>query len=568
MLRIIKPVWILVSLLIFSACGGGGGDPGNSDPTVNPTATVSPEASSVITATTPIVVSFSTSMDMGTLSISGSMISDGGVWSTTNVVDDTLTISPQTRWAEGAQTLTFDALGIDGNELGTLTLDYMVDDIIPTVSVSPLSGSAIQNDGGVILSFSESMDVASFTASGSIWDESDQGVWSNTTEINDTLTLSPLIIWSDGNQTLTINANDVAGNVMVAQGYSYVVDATMPVASVSPVSGGTLSQSMPIIIQFSKSMDVSSLGVSGSVGVDISVVWSNGSVENDTLTIAPLPMWNLGDISLLVNASDLLGNAVTELNLSYSVGCATGMMNCNGTCVDTGTDINNCGACATVCGAVPNSTGSICNAGSCEIVACDTGFDDCNSTFSDGCESDITADSGNCGSCGASCNDDVSCSADVCANSACTNISDNTVCPDASSCQVGVCTGTGCDVENLPTGTECGTQSCGGYGSCEYSNACDETGTRTRSCAGPSCNASGSCVNTTYTDTDPCSRNTTNLSCTGGVCNGGSCVECRLDSHCNPGVCTSNNVCVECEADSDCRTGEACIVNRCENVTL
>ena len=73
--------------------------------------------------------------------------------------------------------------------------------------------------------------------------------------------------------------------------------------------------------------------------------------------------------------------------------------------MDTQTDADHCGACATQCGA-----NTVCNAGVC---ACFTGYRDCATTV-DGCETDINTDPNNCGTCGYTCGNNEVCRDGVC----------------------------------------------------------------------------------------------------------------------------------------------------------
>ncbi len=87
--------------------------------------------------------------------------------------------------------------------------------------------------------------------------------------------------------------------------------------------------------------------------------------------------------------------------------CDNGWTDCdgdvtNGCEADFMTDPDNCGACGTVCGPYPNATAG-CAAGSCTIDTCDAGWGDCNGQLVDGCEKDVTSDLDNCGACGNVC---------------------------------------------------------------------------------------------------------------------------------------------------------------------
>ncbi len=66
------------------------------------------------------------------------------------------------------------------------------------------------------------------------------------------------------------------------------------------------------------------------------------------------------------------------------------------------TDINNCGSCGNVC-SFPNST-SVCSSGQCAIASCNSGFGNCNQILADGCEINLNINLQNCGACGIVCN--------------------------------------------------------------------------------------------------------------------------------------------------------------------
>jgi hypothetical protein len=84
--------------------------------------------------------------------------------------------------------------------------------------------------------------------------------------------------------------------------------------------------------------------------------------------------------------------------------CAeAGQINCSGSCADTKSDINNCGACGNVCDSLSKE---VCNDGAC---VCAAGQKKCGTTCVD-----ITADPAHCGDCNMPCFVGQTCSAGMC----------------------------------------------------------------------------------------------------------------------------------------------------------
>ncbi len=92
--------------------------------------------------------------------------------------------------------------------------------------------------------------------------------------------------------------------------------------------------------------------------------------------------------------------ATDERCIAGTCGCGVGLARCDGECVDLTSDAAHCGACAEAC-SLPGAT-SRCEGGSCAIDFCDAGVDDCNGIASDGCETALGT-AGDCAACGDSC---------------------------------------------------------------------------------------------------------------------------------------------------------------------
>ncbi|HVU02407.1 MAG TPA: vWA domain-containing protein [Polyangiaceae bacterium] len=91
--------------------------------------------------------------------------------------------------------------------------------------------------------------------------------------------------------------------------------------------------------------------------------------------------------------SNPCGPVFKDCNGDTSDGCETNL----------DTDPGNCGACSTPCPGATNAT-PVCFVGQCDY-ACKQGFGDCNASADDGCEVDLLSDAKNCGACRMDCGD-------------------------------------------------------------------------------------------------------------------------------------------------------------------
>lgn len=156
--------------------------------------------------------------------------------------------------------------------------------------------------------------------------------------------------------------------------------------------------------------------------------------------------------------------------------CAPGFGRCApnsnapGCDVDLQNDVNNCGACGNACTTPTNATAVACVQGQCQVTVCATGFGDCDTSFSNGCEVDVSADPDHCGSCTNVCSPVVQATR-TCVSGSC-----------KASCNVGHgdCDGlygTGCEINLTNTLNHCGT--CG--------NVCQTKPNSTVSCTSSQC---------------------------------------------------------------------------------
>ncbi len=226
----------------------------------------------------------------------------------------TATLHPRTIWPEGPQSLAVVPNDRDHDAFVPLTLAYVIDDQAPTDAVSPPTGALIGTRRQIILTFSETMNPAVTVLSGSLAALSDGGVWIGGANPNDTLIISAASPWPDGDQTLTVNGQDLAGNQTAAR-LAYSVDGTAPTVTVFPPAGSTLTVQTPLVFTFDEAMDPTSLSLAGTMTGEgqvgsptVGAMWSNG---NTVLRLAPTDGWTPSpSASLMLRAEDAQGNVL------------------------------------------------------------------------------------------------------------------------------------------------------------------------------------------------------------------------------------------------------------------
>ena len=119
-----------------------------------------------------------------------------------------------------------------------------------------------------------------------------------------------------GSYSAEYSVTDSSGNGIVLFRTVQVVDTTAPIAALLPLSI-PFGSSLPIVITFSESMNITSLSLAGSLMLqNKQLSWSTDRFLNDTLTITPNNNWVVDSgASLIVNAADQSGNSlVSDLN--------------------------------------------------------------------------------------------------------------------------------------------------------------------------------------------------------------------------------------------------------------
>lgn len=170
-------------------------------------------------------------------------------------------------------------------------------------------------------------------------------------------------------------------------------------------SGGLVASGGPSGIDASGGIDAGgSSATGGAAGCPTGYADCNGDPSDGCETNTLSDPDNCGTCGLTCSSAG--GGFVCDNGVCSVCGCPKGTGDCNHDCsdgceIDIQNDVNNCGFCGHACSA-PNATAA-CNQGVCSIGACDIGYVDCNSQYSDGCETNVMTDPQNCGGCGKLC---------------------------------------------------------------------------------------------------------------------------------------------------------------------
>ena len=157
---------------------------------------------------------------------------------------------------------------------------------------------------------------------------------------------------------------------------------------------------------------------------------------------------------------------------SCAASCGSPLVACSGACVDVRFDPTNCGACGTICKTANGVPG--CTSGTCSTGSCTSGFGDCNTNATDGCEANLNTDNANCGACNVACANVPNVTAGVCNGSGKCTL---TCAPGFKDCDGKAANG--CEV-NINTDTN----NCGACGT-----TCNQGACTSGTCNPTSCNA-------------------------------------------------------------------------------
>ncbi|MEZ4302193.1 MAG: DNRLRE domain-containing protein, partial [Polyangiaceae bacterium] len=271
-------------------------------------------------------------------------------------------------------------------------------------------------------------------------------------------------------------------------------------------------------------------------------------------------------------------NATCALGACEIVSCSPAFADCDGDpsngCEAPLNAASSCGACGNVCD-LPHATES-CQTGTCQLVACESGFGDCDGDPSNGCEADLNNSGAHCGACGVTCQNPqgtTSCNfgtcTPVCAADWASCDGDLSNGCETSLTTIGNCGACGsvCAFDNAAGNCNTGTCTFGfcldGFGDCDGdpSNGCETSTDSTVA----HCGSCGDACPTGPHATATCTAASCAITCDPGFadCDGDPATGCEADlaSTATCGACAV--ACAFANAGATCDNGQ-CAMGSCE----
>ena len=184
-------------------------------------------------------------------------------------------------------------------------------------NVYPEVGSTIAATTDIVINFTSSMLPATLLLSGEMGPESNGGTWATMTEPNDTLRIRAAPSWSGGDHALVVDV-DTSAAIPVTMALDYSVDAVTPTATALPATDSVLAADQALVLSFSETMARCSVALDGTMAAATdAAAWTTTLVVDDTLTLSPITSWPSGVRTLIINATDMPGNALATLKLDY-----------------------------------------------------------------------------------------------------------------------------------------------------------------------------------------------------------------------------------------------------------
>jgi len=280
---------------------------------------------------------------------------------------------------------------------------------------------------------------------------------------------------------------------------------------------------------------------------------------------------NCGGCDVRCGPSTVCTDRICGCSMPNLASCNGMLPDADGCETDTLSSLAHCGGCGRRCSL--SNAGETCNAGSCEITTCEANFDDCNGLDRDGCEIDLRT-LANCNACGVTC--DLARASETCASRRCEIVACQSGwadcdANDANGCERRLGTVSDCascgDTCSLPNATPmcsggtCRIATCNdGWANCDGNdaNGCETNIDTDASCGacGNNCGPNASCVSRM------CVCDPGRLDCSAGA------PYCEVPfSTSNCGACgTTCGTNESCNASGDCAcggttrpTGPACV---------
>ena len=240
-MNLVKQYIVIFLAVLVVACGGDGGGDTVPAPDTQAPSIISGGGAQTIQSSGQITVVFSEGVDRVSLDLTGTSAISAGLptasWNTTTETDDTLILTASMQWITG--TIVVAIADAAGNALSA-SFNITVDDTSPTDIASPISNAAIGASRSIVLVYDEAILESSIVVTGSMQTSASVPVLTGGTY----LTISPYGSWAIGdNQTMTVMATDIVGNIVISDLIYHVLDGVVyvDITNGSDVNSGSLA---------------------------------------------------------------------------------------------------------------------------------------------------------------------------------------------------------------------------------------------------------------------------------------------------------------------------------------
>ena len=222
-------------------------------------------------------------------------------------------------YEEGNQTLQIIANDSLLNSNNTEMISFLIDRTAPTVNLESANNTnTTDNTPNIVFNVTDALDIST-SCTAYVGGSSDVTNSSVSNASSTSITLSSV---SDGNHDYYMNCSDSAGNIVVSEINTILIDTTAPNVSTfnSPINGANLSSGLQVfnvtVNDVTSSIDTVLINVTNGSSIIQLTTSLTGTDYNATLNVSQL---NEGSQTITVIANDTLGLVNNSESISFTV---------------------------------------------------------------------------------------------------------------------------------------------------------------------------------------------------------------------------------------------------------